>query len=86
MPSTATEFAIYPNPIHANSILFAILPATGMVQYTILDAYGRIELNGVREVQSGFVEINLSGTKPGTYLIRFTIEEKIFYQKLLIVP
>lgn len=73
---------IFPNPvvdvlgISFNDVI------TEPVQIELFDAVGRLMYEEQRSVGSVFTELNLSGLSPGTYVLRITIGDEEFVEKI----
>ncbi|MEO1436386.1 MAG: T9SS type A sorting domain-containing protein [Bacteroidota bacterium] len=73
---------IYPNPVvDVLGIAFNGF-VTEPTQIEIFDAVGRLMYQEDRTVQNVFTELNISGLAPGTYILRITIGEEEFTEKI----
>jgi hypothetical protein len=78
-----TQFVIYPNP--ANEIIYIDHTNQDAISYQLelLDIYGNILIK-VRDIASANYILDLSNVSAGIYLIKFTKEDKINTEKIIV--
>lgn len=78
---------LYPNPTNSSSELEYFIPNSAQVGISVYDAVGRLVLdNGIHKVSAGKHNraINLSAYNSGIYYIRLSVDNRIYYKKLMV--
>jgi hypothetical protein len=83
---TASDLSLYPNPNNGNFNLNFVAEGAGSATLFVADLTGKTVTNQTITVTEGEnnIPVSLDGVVPGIYLVRFTVGENTFTQKVIV--
>ena len=75
----------YPNPLNSkNSILSVSGIKSELVKYELYDLLGQLWIKGEKSIKNNSFQIDVSGIKPGAYLIKIWADISTYQQKIVV--
>jgi len=75
----------YPNPLSSkNSILSVSGIKSELVKYELYDLLGQLSIKGEESIKNNSFQIDVSGIKPGAYLIKIWADNSTYQQKIVV--
>jgi hypothetical protein len=83
---TASDLSLYPNPNNGNFNLNFVSDGTGSANLLVADITGKTVANQTLTLTEGEnnIPVSLDGVAPGIYLVRFTVGENTYTQKVIV--
>jgi hypothetical protein len=83
---TASDLSLYPNPNNGNFNLNFVAEGAGSATLFVADLTGKTVTNQTITLTEGEnnIPVSLDGVVPGIYLVRFTVGENTFTQKVIV--
>jgi|GEM_PF-5068820 len=83
---TASDVSLYPNPNNGNFNLNFVAESAGSATLFVADITGKTVANQTITLTEGEnnIPVSLDGVAPGIYLVRFTVGENTFTQKVIV--